>query len=262
MGKKHARKSSDIRLRLTKQEREAIELKSGGDVVSFAKSVVMRACTQKFKKDQASSPSNSATAASRTSEKAPAPIVGQLLAMYGLDKANKTWLKYIRVMGRKSGDFTQAELSLLKELESQSDRASAIIVCAMLDERLTEVIKKRFKYNDDLSGSLFGAVGPLTFNPKVRLAYALGIYGKNAERVLELMVTVRNKFAHAVTLSDKSVSFNTQSIARLCEEIWQLTYGSRETMPSPRFGFLFPCLMIFFCLADLQPDGSCRKLNY
>ncbi|NQV22182.1 MAG: hypothetical protein HQ511_12280 [Rhodospirillales bacterium] len=95
------------------------------------------------------------------------------------------------------------------------DRAVAIIEATNLEASLEDAIKTKFTDLDDNDHSnVFESDGPLaSFSSKIRIGYALGVYGKHTRDDLNAIREIRNAFAHA----RKALLFNTKEITDVCD---------------------------------------------
>lgn len=94
---------------------------------------------------------------------------------------------------------TQTEwLDVIKELESESDRAVALIGAAHLDTALESLLKASFAGGDTVENKLFNSPNaPLgTFSSRIAMAYGLGHIGPKCFKTLEAIREIRNAFAH------------------------------------------------------------------
>jgi hypothetical protein len=101
--------------------------------------------------------------------------------------------------------------AILELQKVESDRITAILGAAMLDDSLTQMLKFRLRPKTDSVEQLFkvnGALGNL--GPKIHLAYSLYMFEKPLRRALIAMGEIRNKFAHKLTLTMASADFNKQ----------------------------------------------------
>ncbi|HKC68800.1 MAG TPA: hypothetical protein VKG26_11265 [Bacteroidia bacterium] len=89
---------------------------------------------------------------------------------------------------------------LFKEFEKESDRASVILVTALIDEELTTLLKLYLIPTPTSTDEVFdGANAPLSnFSSKINLAYRLGLITGKFARDLHLIRRIRNQFAHNV----------------------------------------------------------------
>jgi hypothetical protein len=85
--------------------------------------------------------------------------------------------------------FQQAPtFSALEELETQSDRSAAIVASALLEDQLAMTIEHAFiKLNESDVGSLFQGRAVLgTFSSKILVGYAIGLYGPQTRKDIEI----------------------------------------------------------------------------
>ena len=90
-------------------------------------------------------------------------------------------------------------LSILKsEFDQGSDRSCAIVVAAILEERLKKLLSARFLPNASKHDPLFdGPNAPLgSFSAKIDMAFRIGLISHKFTRDLHLIRIIRNAFAH------------------------------------------------------------------
>ena len=128
----------------------------------------------------------------------------------------------------------QDELKIVRELHDQSDRGAALIAAAWVDAELEGLIEARLLADQKVFGELFNPNGPIgAFATKVRLGYMLGLITDEVRKDLRTIGRIRNKFAHVRT----PLSFETQEIRQLCDELTPCEYPDNENNPDgpPRF---------------------------
>ena len=134
----------------------------------------------------------------------------------------------------------ESEMPIGNEIINQTDRASAIISSAYLEDKLTLMLRKYltrdaptieiFERMTDAPGQL-GALGT-----KTDLAYLLGLFGPLTHKDLKLISKIRNQFAHLSTVLD----FGDQSILNRCQELkvrdllWSRYPAYKEYLEYPR----------------------------
>lgn len=93
-----------------------------------------------------------------------------------------------------------------------SDRAKAIVLASIVENHLTEVIKRTFLTEEKIWNELFQPSGPLgDFATKIRLAYMAKMIDEPLKNDLLVMSKIRNEFAHKLTVK----SFNAQRVRDL-----------------------------------------------
>jgi hypothetical protein len=98
------------------------------------------------------------------------------------------------------------------EIERQSHRASAVLAGALVEAALQFALYTHFVFLSKLEmEGLFDYPAPLaSFDAKIRIAYAIGLYGPVVRHDLDIVRKVRNGFAHA----QRPLTFETPQIAR------------------------------------------------
>jgi hypothetical protein len=109
--------------------------------------------------------------------------------------------------------------SIMKEIESDSHRATAVVAGAFVQERLLHAISGRLQDNK-LYNELFTpgrAIGD--FGTQINLGYLMGVYTKAAKRELDTIRKLRNDFAQKMEVNN----FETQKISAICAnlKIWE-----------------------------------------
>lgn len=101
--------------------------------------------------------------------------------------------------------------------ELESDRAIAIVCAAIVENRLTAVLKAGMKQEERVLSELFRPSGPLgSFGTKIRLAFLLNLIHDDIYKDLLQISTIRNDFAHNVKIKsfddDQSIKDRVQSL--------------------------------------------------
>jgi hypothetical protein len=104
--------------------------------------------------------------------------------------------------------------ALLLALESQSDRAAAIIAGAFLEDQIGMTIEGLFvPLSEPEVGALFHGTGPLSgFYAKILVGYAMGIFGPRTRQDIEIISNIRNEFAH----NTEFIEFSSPLIVEKC----------------------------------------------
>lgn len=102
------------------------------------------------------------------------------------------------------------------EFQNESDRATAILGAALLDEKLRQLLTA-FLVDDNVQVALLLDVEqPIgSFGARIRLAYCLGLVARSLFGVLTTIKAIRNAFAHQL----HGLSFDSPNIARDCEKL-------------------------------------------
>jgi hypothetical protein len=117
----------------------------------------------------------------------------------------------------KSKPHTQKQVAaILEELKSQTDRGTAIIAAAVLDDVLNQLLTARLiKLGSDRHDSLFSRTNaPLSsFSSKIEMCFALGVLSNEARLALHLIRDVRNEFAHRI----EQIKFDHPAVATMIQ---------------------------------------------
>jgi len=131
--------------------------------------------------------------------------------------------------------FDDAWKSMNKELSGESDRASAIVGCALLDERLADLLEEFLVQNTDGRADLLNSEdvnAPLgSFGSRIVAAYAVGLIDKAERDALRKLKKVRNLFAHKLgrSFADDDIAAHCVAVHKLCP-----TVNHRNEDRSPR----------------------------
>jgi hypothetical protein len=89
------------------------------------------------------------------------------------------------------------EIQIWREIEATSDRVTAIVSAAFIEERVRDAISSRLLRDSKRVKKLFDPDGPIgTYDAKVLLGYLIGIYVDETRKNLEAIGKMRNRFAH------------------------------------------------------------------
>jgi hypothetical protein len=119
----------------------------------------------------------------------------------------------------------------LAEINSESDRTTAIVAGAFVQEHLIQLIRSRCVQDEKLHSEMFSpgrAIGD--FGVQINLGYMMQIYSRAARKELDTIKYIRNEFAHKIEID----RFDIQSIAARCRnlriwESWRLTANKPES---------------------------------
>jgi DNA-binding MltR family transcriptional regulator len=113
-----------------------------------------------------------------------------------------------------------------------NDRARIILATAILDQHLQTALLSHFPIIDtdsknEMSELFEGDAAPLSsFSSRIRIAYALGIFGRRTKRDLERIKLIRNACAH----SRLPVHFNDPAIADECAKLNALEHFRKKKL--------------------------------
>ena len=110
------------------------------------------------------------------------------------------------------------DFEAINEIQSASDRATGVVLGALLDSQLNDLIRRELHrddsaYSKTVRKEVFSVDGPLgNFRAKVNIAYLLGYFTPYARDDLKTFATIRNVFAH---YTDEN-TFESERMKTLC----------------------------------------------
>ena len=93
-------------------------------------------------------------------------------------------------------EIIQESSSLLRDVTTSNDRASAITAAAVLDDLLDLLLRVRMLKDDKIVGEFLDS-NTFSFSVRIDLCYSLGLISKLERRDLHLVRKIRNDFAHS-----------------------------------------------------------------
>lgn len=107
-----------------------------------------------------------------------------------------------------------------QRLMQESERGSAIVTAALMDNALKELLQAKLVPSPTKKDTLFdGFYSPLgNFSAKIDFAYRIGTIGQNMKSSLHLIRKIRNDFAH----STLNISFESASVQDRIKELFTL----------------------------------------
>lgn len=100
------------------------------------------------------------------------------------------------------------------ELKAQTDRGAAVLGASFLEWRVTQAIQTRVKVWDKHAEDIFGSEdksgGELSAKYQAKMAYCLGLIGKDGLSDALLIGQIRNRFAHRLSVH----SFTADHVVR------------------------------------------------
>ena len=151
---------------------------------------------------------------------------------------------------------------LVREFAKESDRAAVILVGALFDSALTQLLRTALvaspTSNDDL---LAGPNAPLsTFSARINLPYRIGLISKQFCRDLHLIRVIRNQFAHNIegcSFEDSSVRSRILELAKSSGLIERNAKFRADTFPAgPRGDFLMASSWMLWSLHTSIEEGA------
>ena len=126
----------------------------------------------------------------------------------------------------------QEFIDFRKMFSQESDRGSALMSAAFIDDKLGQLIESNMVDNKKAREIIFDNSGALgTFSGKINIAYLMGLIPKKINDDIQLIRKIRNDFAHNASY----VTFDTGYIASRCHALKTHTWSKKET-PRTIFG--------------------------
>ena len=124
------------------------------------------------------------------------------------------------------------------EFQNESDRATAILAGALLDEQLRQLLSNYLIEDGTEVSLLLGQEQPLgSFGARLRAAYCLGLLEKDEYAILLKLKKIRNDFAHGL----HGLTFKDKSVSCTCDELRKLLHlpkGFEDLAPTSRAAFI------------------------
>ncbi|MDY6988935.1 MAG: MltR family transcriptional regulator [Thermodesulfobacteriota bacterium] len=141
----------------------------------------------------------------------------------------------------------------------KSDRASAIVGAALLDEELENLLRSFFVDKPKVVDKLIRDGGPMgSFGMRIRFSYALGLLPETIFHDLKLVQKVRNFFAH----TSRDVEMNHKKLAGLISSFKAPEWVGEPEDPdpdSPRGRFHTTVRSLLWDLASTAIDLSSKQ---
>lgn len=123
----------------------------------------------------------------------------------------------------KTAAYDPAEMQLMidaVESSATDDRTIAIVCLAHIEDALAELLRANLAgFRPDLERALFSPGGPLsTFGNKLKIAEAMQVIYPNFARELSRMATIRNRFAHKLSVT----TFDSELVRDYVDELTSL----------------------------------------
>lgn len=114
-------------------------------------------------------------------------------------------------------DSVKLDDLLSDAIQDPNEMAAVLMIGSLLDSTLQKFILARFpRPPDDIKGDMFGSGSPLReFSSKIKIGYAMGLYGPKTRKDLDSIREVRNNFAHTL----QPINFETTEVINVCKRI-------------------------------------------
>jgi len=135
--------------------------------------------------------------------------------------------------------------AFLEELKSQTDRGTAVIGAAVLDDLLIQVLTERFvKLGSERYEGLFDRTGaPIsTFSARIELCFAVGTINNSSRLMLHLIRDIRNAFAHRI----EQMTFDHPDVAEMIDK--RILHGFKKPGKSRRDMFIDTFVALSFTI--------------
>lgn len=131
----------------------------------------------------------------------------------------------------------------INEFHTESDRATAVLGAALIDEKLLQLLQAFFVDDRAQVDLLLETEQPLgSLGARIQIAYCLGLITRNLFETLTIIKGVRNAFAHQL----HGLSFAAPTIAKECGRLRLLMQPSDYVRDSSREIFLAATLSAQF----------------
>jgi DNA-binding MltR family transcriptional regulator len=126
------------------------------------------------------------------------------------------------------------ELDDIKEFFDESpDRGIAISLPAILDNRLTSILRASMRADEKILNEMFQPSSPLgSFKTKINMAYLLGFIDKEFFLDLVTILKIRNHFAHKLEIKSLEQSPIKGWIKGM--SLYAVLIGIKNKIPSPQ----------------------------
>jgi|SRR5882724_10301085 len=129
----------------------------------------------------------------------------------------------------------------LEEFRRESDRATALLGAAYLDEEILQLLTDFLVDDEDEVRELISTEKPLgAFGARIRAAYCMGLIAKSDFEDLKLIKTIRNEFAHSL----HGLSFDEEPIVGMCAKLQAHKRAKKSRPSSPRDAFIHTTMFI------------------
>lgn len=148
----------------------------------------------------------------------------------------------------------------------RDDRASALVATAVVEQALEHAIGFKFcRSHAEIRDQMFDGEGAALkdLSSKTKLAYMMGIIGKNTRSDLSAIRRIRNAFAH----SRLRINFDTPEITAACAQIslferWTKLNETDTYRDNPRELFLQSCIEFSLWLLCIERRAKRGKDSF
>ena len=150
---------------------------------------------------------------------------------------------------------------MLKETRRESDRASALIHAANLDNQLRRLLLEHFvKISSEMEKQVFEGTGYLsTFSSRINASYMVGLLAQNEYHDFNIVRKIRNYFAH----QEHGWSFKTDEVRKLCDSLMLIAEAKLDRpkfdFSDPRHAFEITASSLFYLILDRSRSAFSQK---
>lgn len=149
-----------------------------------------------------------------------------------IDFIKEVIVEVIKTLPPKISGHVAEILEFRVALQSESDRATALMAAAFLEDYLGKLISHHMIDDESINKTVFSHNGPLgTFSAKIDMAYMLALISPLVRKDLHLLRKIRNEFAHTA----KPLDFTTHRIKSRCEEFKCAGLPPKNDKPRTKF---------------------------
>lgn len=150
---------------------------------------------------------------------------------------------------------TTADRLFMSEVSTASDRAAALLLGAVIDNSLRDVLKEHFRNDwDDIDTLFTGPTACLhSLSSRIRIAFALELFDREIFKSLEAIREIRNAFAHA----EIHLSFAHPTIAEKCAGLFVRPDAPHaDSTSDPRLRFTMSVFSISIALSSKKQQRA------
>ncbi len=122
-------------------------------------------------------------------------------------------------------ELSKQQQSILDVLKTETELACVLIGTSYIDQCLSEILREYFIAKSKTVNKILDSRGLLgTISAKIDLAYSLGLISKPVKCDLDIIIEIRNSFAH----SHEKIHFESRKIKELIEKLEYIKILGKE----------------------------------
>ena len=139
---------------------------------------------------------------------------------------------------------------LIDEFHAESDRGCAVLVmCALEDYLLSAIARRLPECNKDMIRNI---APPGRLSSTLNNAYLLGVVSANERDEFEVLIKIRNKFAHAAL---QRLAFDHHDVRHLCEKLRICDTFEEYPARTPRARYVMSSVIMILMLRQAVLNG-------